>query len=240
MHKLKMRGMQSNASNELLGRFRPMVFSITDDGVAHRRKLRPDLILQSCDQLNPDERRICKNTVDAVSKFGANRLGISRRPQLLKHSFASKIVNQCPCFSAETAAQYRKIPPHGSVREKLSHERISIPISLRKQQNPGGKTIDAMHDQGSLFLQLQCCDKQRQSRLSIRALDRHSEKSGRFVESDHGVVFIEDGELPRETRLAPNFADRSPVQLSRTAASASRRLLHWLGSDNRPIIKPFR
>src|SRR5260370_15533486 len=167
MHKLKMRGMQSNAGNELLRRLRPVVFSITDDRVAHRRELRPDLILQSCHQLNAHEGRISKNPFDGVSKFGANRLGVSRRPQLLKHSFASKIVNQRSCFSAETAAQYRKIPPHGSMREKLSHEHISIPISLRKQQNPGAETIDAMHDQGSLFLQLQRCDKQRQSRRSI-------------------------------------------------------------------------
>jgi hypothetical protein len=54
MDKPKMRGMESNAINELLRRFRPVVFSIADNRVAHRRKLRPDLILQSCNQLDPD------------------------------------------------------------------------------------------------------------------------------------------------------------------------------------------
>jgi hypothetical protein len=34
-------------------------------------------------------------------------------------------------------------------------ERISIRTGLRKQQSPGGKAIDAMHDQGSLSLQLE-------------------------------------------------------------------------------------
>src|SRR5260370_2001735 len=172
MHKLKRRGMQSNAGNELLRRRRPVVFSITDDRVAHRRELRPDLILKSWNQLNPHEGRISENPFDGVSKFGANRLGVSRRPQLLKHSFASKIVNQRSCFSAETAAQYRKIPPHGSMREKLSHEHISIPISLRKQQNSGGETIHALHDQGSPFLQLHPCYTHRQTRLIILALHR--------------------------------------------------------------------
>ena len=55
MDKLKMRGMKSNASNQRLRRFRPVVFSIADNRVANRRKLRSDLILQSCHQLNPDE-----------------------------------------------------------------------------------------------------------------------------------------------------------------------------------------
>ena len=47
MNKLKMRGMKRNASDELLRRFRPVVFSVTDNRVAHRGKLHPDLILQS-------------------------------------------------------------------------------------------------------------------------------------------------------------------------------------------------
>jgi hypothetical protein len=146
MHKLKMRGMQSDASNQLLRRFRVVVFPITDDRVTYRRKLYPDLILQSCGQLNLHKRRIGKNAFDGISKFGANRLGVSCRPQLLKHSFASKIVNQRSCLRAEMTADYCEISSHGSMREKLSHERISIPIRLRKQQNPGGVTIDAMHD----------------------------------------------------------------------------------------------
>ena len=65
--------------------------------------------------------------------------------------------------------------------EKLSHQRISIRTSLRKQQSPGGKTIDSVHDEGSLSLRLEFCNKQRQSGRSVRALNRHSQKSGRFV-----------------------------------------------------------
>ena len=158
-----------------------MVFSVADNRVAHRRKLRSDLILQSCHQFNPDERSIRKKAFDGISKFGTSRLGVSRRAQLLKHSFTSKIVHKRSCLNAETAAQYREILPYGSMSEKLSHQRISIRTGLRKQQSPGGKTIDAMHDQGSLSLQLEFCNKQRQSGRSIGALNRHSQKSGRFV-----------------------------------------------------------
>jgi hypothetical protein len=182
-----------------------VVFSIADNRVAHRRKLRSDLILQSCHQLNPDERSIRKKAFDGISKFGTSRLGVSRRAQLLKHSFTSKIVYERPCLNAETAAQYREILPYGSMSEKLSHQRISIRTGLRKQQSPGGKTIDAMHDQGSLSLQLEFCDQQRQSGRSIEALNRHSQKSGRFVENDHGIVFVKHGKLTRETRPAPVF-----------------------------------
>jgi hypothetical protein len=62
-----------------------------------------------------------------------------------------------------------------------------------------------MHDQSSLSLQLEFCDKQRQSGRSVRALNRHSEKSGRFVENDHGIVFVKQGKLPGETRPASVF-----------------------------------
>ena len=93
MNKLKMRGMKSNASDPLLRRFRPMVFPVADERVAHGGKLRPDLILQSCHQLNPDERGIRKNVFDGISKFCPGRLWVSGRPQLLKHSLASKIMD---------------------------------------------------------------------------------------------------------------------------------------------------
>ena len=74
--------------------------------------------------------------------------------------------------------------------EKLPHQRIPVGTGLGKQQNPGGKTIDAMHDQGPLSLRLEFSDQQRQSGRSIGALNRHSQKSGRFVENDHGIVFV--------------------------------------------------
>ena len=93
MDELKMRGMKRNASNELFRRFRPVVFSITDNRVAHRGKLRPDLILQSRHQLNPDERSIRKLAFDGISKFGTSCLGIFRRAQPLIHSFTAKIVH---------------------------------------------------------------------------------------------------------------------------------------------------
>jgi len=94
--------------------------------------LRSDLILQPCHQLNPDERSIRKKAFDGISKFGTSRSGVSRRAQLLKHSFTSKIVHERPCLNAETAAQYREILPYGSMVEKLSHQRISIRTGLCK------------------------------------------------------------------------------------------------------------
>ena len=83
-----------------------------------------------------------------------------------------------------------------------------------------------MHDQSSLSLQLESCDEQRQSGRSIGALDRHSQKSGRFVEDDYGIVFVKHGKLPGETRPAPIFVGRYPIRLSATVASLSRKFLH--------------
>ena len=130
--------------------------------------------------------------------------------------------------------------PNGSMVEKLSHQHISIRTGLRKQQSTRGKTIDAMHNQRSLPLQFEFCDEERQSGRSIGALNRHSQKSGRFVENDHSIVFVKDGKVPGETRPAPVFVSSDPIRLSPSAARLSRMFLHWLGADDHAIIKPFR
>src|ERR1700676_1386499 len=122
--------------------------------------------------------------------------------------------------------------PNGSMVEKLSHQHISIPTGLRKQQSPRSKTINAMHNQGSLSFQFKFCDKERQSGQSIGALNRHCQKSCRFVENTHGIVFVEDGKFPGETRPASFFMGRNPIRLSPMAARLSRMFLHWLGADD--------
>jgi hypothetical protein len=182
-----------------------VVLPIADERVAQGRKLRSNLILQACRQLNPNQRSIGKKAFDGIAKFSASRLGISRRPQLLEHSFTPKIVDERPCLGVDAAAQYRQVLPYRGMREKLAHERIPIRIGLGKQQNPGNKTIDAMHDQGSLFLQLKFCDEQRQSRRSIGPFYRHSQKSGRFIDSDDGIVFVQQRNLAGEGGPTPIF-----------------------------------
>jgi hypothetical protein len=80
--------------------------------------------------------------------------------------------------------------------EKLSNEYIPIRFSLRKEQNSGRKTIDAMYHEGALSLQFQFRGKKRQSGRSIGAFNRYRWKSGRFIEGHHGVVFVKHGKLP--------------------------------------------
>lgn len=132
MNELKMRGMKSDPGNQLFRRFSPVVFPVAYDRVAARRKLHPDLVLQSCHQFNPDERGIRKNALNGISKFGAGRLRVPRRPQLLEHSFASKIMDQRPGLNAGMATHYRQVLPHGCMGQKLLHKRISVPFRFRK------------------------------------------------------------------------------------------------------------
>jgi hypothetical protein len=80
--------------------------------------------------------------------------------------------------------------------EKLSNEYVAIRLSFRKEQNPGRKTIDAMHDEGSLSLQPEFGGEKGPGGRSIGALDRHSRKSGRFIEDHHGIVLVKQGKLP--------------------------------------------
>jgi hypothetical protein len=76
-----------------------------------------------------------------------------------------------------------------------------------------------MYDKGSLSLQSESGGEKRPSGRSIGALDRHSRKSGGFIEDHHGIVFVKHGKLPRETGLPPILAG--------TATALSWKLLHW-------------
>ena len=196
MNELKMRCVKSDASDSPLRRFRQVVFSVTHDRVTGRCKLHSDLILQSRDQGNSDERSAQKRAFDGISKFGTSRLGVALGAQPLKHSFPPKVMHEVPFLGAETPANYREILPHRSVAEKLSNERIPIRFSFRKEQNPGSKTIDTMYDKGSLSLQFQFCGKKRQGGRCIGAFHRHSQESSRFIEGHDRIVFVEDGKLP--------------------------------------------
>ena len=150
-----------------------MVFSIADNRVAHRQKLRSDLILQPRYQLNPDERSIRKKAFDGISKFGTGYLSFSRRAQLLKHSFTSKVVHERPRRPRSTArycltgvwsrncgtSASRSGPvfpdskaPGGKTNRKLELRRI-----LGKQ-NPISRLLYANHlrESGSALFQRAC------------------------------------------------------------------------------------
>jgi len=105
-------------------------------------------------------------------------------------------MHERPFPGAETPAHHREVLPDWSMAEKLSDECISIRFSFRKEQNPGRKTINAMHHKGALSLQFQLCGKKRPSGRSIGAFNGHSRKSGRFIEGHHGIVFVKHDKLP--------------------------------------------
>ena len=87
-----------------------------------------------------------------ISEFSTSRLGAAFGGQLLKHSFSPKVVNQRSFPGGEMSANHCEILPHRGVADKLSNQCVSIRFRFCKEQNPGGKTIDAMHDKGSLSL----------------------------------------------------------------------------------------
>ena len=196
MNELKMPCMKSDASNSPLRCFRLVVFSVADDRVADSRKLHSDLILQSRHQRDSDERSGAQTAFDAIPEFSPSRLEVALGGQPLKHPFSSKVVNEPPFFDAEMSANYCKILPHRSVAEKLSNECVSVRLGFCKEQNPGRKTIDAMHHKGSLSLPFQFGRKQRPCGRCRGAFHWHSRKSGRFIEGDDGIVFVEHDKLP--------------------------------------------
>jgi len=207
MHEFQMRSMKSDAVNERLRRFFPAIFSIADYGMAQRQKLRSNLILQSGYEFNPHQSRIRKKAFNRISEFSARGLGIFCRAQLLIHSFAPKIMRQRCLLNSDPPAHRCKVLPDGGMGEELPHQSLAIGRGLRKEQRAGGKTIDAMHDEGALLFPFQSIGEQRPCGGSLRTLDGHGQKAGGFVDYDYGIVFVKDGKLQRKTRAARVFSD---------------------------------
>ena len=195
MYKLEMRGMQRNARNTPLRRLLGMILSVADDGMAERRKLHTDLILQSCHQGHPDQRSAAKKPFDRIAKFGSRRFRVARTSQLLEHPFLPKVVNERPIFGLEVPAHDGEILPDRSVFEKLLHQRLAICPGLGKQQDSGGVAIDAMDDKDPLFLFSLAPQKEATGRRRAGVLRRHSQKLGRFVKGNDGIVFVEHGKI---------------------------------------------
>ena len=177
-----------------------MIFPVTDDRVADCRKLRADLILQSSHQRHPDKSGAGKKPLDGISKFGPSGFGVSLCPQVLKHPYASEIVNQSPLFGVQAPAKNHQILPVWLMPEKLSNEHISIGLGLGEEQNAGRETVDAMDNQGSLPPRRKSLGKQRQSGRTVGAFDGHSRQARRFVDGHYGIVLVKHGKLPREAR----------------------------------------
>lgn len=195
MKELKIRCVKSDAGNSTFRGFRRVVFPVADHRVADCRELHPDLILQSRHQRNPDERGVPKRLFDGIPKFGTSRRGVAFPGQFLKHAVSSKVVNERPFFGAGTPANRREVLPHRSVGEKLSNQCVPIRLALGKEQHPGGKTIDAVHDHCPLPLPLQLRGKKRQGGRSIGALHGHSRQAGRFVDGYDSIVFVQHNQL---------------------------------------------
>lgn len=196
MNKLKMRRVESHASDQTFGRFRRVILPVTDDRMADCRKLRPNLILQSGHQCNPDERGAGKHPFDGISKFCASRFGVVLGAQSLEHPYTSKIVNQRPFSCSETPAKNRYILPYRHMSEKLSNERFPIGLCFGEEQNAGRELIDAVDNHSALSLPRKSLGKQRQSGQTIGAFDRHSRQAGRFIEDYHGIILVKHAKIP--------------------------------------------
>ncbi len=206
MKKLKMRGVQRHAADELLGRFRAVIFPVADERVAYGRKLRPNLVLQPGHEFNPDQRGIRQNTLDGEPEFRASRFRIFRAAQLLERPLPSQVVHERSARRRETAPHDCKILPDRNVAEKLPYERVSICMGLSEQQYPGSKAIDAMHDLRPP--QFKRGRKHRQSRGHAGDFDWHRQQSGRLVNHDQGFVLIKHGQFAGEARAARTAVGR--------------------------------
>ncbi len=192
MDEFQTRGMKSHAIDQRLRRFCAVIFSVANYRMPHNRKLRADLILQSGHQLHANQGRVGKKPFDRIVKFGAGRVRISRSSQLLKHPLAAEMVNECVSLGFNASAQGDKVLPDGRVSKELTNQFVTIGAGLRKQQDAGGKAVDAMYDVDALPLELQPLLQKRQGGYGVRALDRHRQEPGWLVENDDGIVFVED------------------------------------------------
>src|SRR5262249_45083115 len=77
MNKFEARRMQGEAVNLPLRSLFRSILSVPDHRMTNRQKLHPDLILQSGDERDADERCVAKLAFHRVSQLGAGALGIA-------------------------------------------------------------------------------------------------------------------------------------------------------------------
>jgi len=161
MNKMQVGRMKRDPGNSTLRGFVMAVLPVADDRMAEGCKLYSDLILQSRQQRDPQQRSCVERALDGVAEFSAGRFAVPLRAQLLIHTFSSKIVDKRPRFRGETPANHGQILPDGSMSEKLPNQCVSIACGLGKEENSGRETIDAMDYQSSLSAGLQVLRQKR-------------------------------------------------------------------------------
>ena len=191
-----MRCVKSHAGNPPLLCLLRTIFSVADHGMSARRKLHPDLVLQSRYQRDADKRSCAQQTFNRIPEFSARTPRVVCRGQLLKHSYPTKVVDERSFTGAQMSADHRKILPHRSVAEKLLHQRVAVPLSLGKEHNSGGEAIDAVYDKCLLPLPFQFAGKKRPDGRRVGAFHRHCGKAGRLINRHNRVVFIKHGKIP--------------------------------------------
>src|SRR5581483_3638404 len=121
------------------------------------------------------------------------RLAFLRVSDSLKHSFSSKIVNKCALSGRKMSANDGEILPDRSMSEELADQCIAVRLRFREKQKPGGKAVNTMHHERSLFSAPQFSRKQRPCGRRVGVWHGNGGKSGRFIEGDHGLVFVNNG-----------------------------------------------
>ena len=172
------------------------VLSIPDHRMTNRQKLHPDLILQSGDERDADERCIAKLSFHRVSQFGAGTRGVALAGGPLKLIFPpAQVVDKSAGHCRENSANHREILPHRRMSDELVDQRFAVALGLGKQQEARGEAVDAVDDERPLSSRLEFRSEQRLYRRRIRTFDRNREKSGGLVDDHDGVVFIHHREL---------------------------------------------
>ena len=94
MSELEVCGVEGNAVYFSFGCFFGRIFAVADDGVAERCELHADLVLQSCNERDANQRRAAKGLFDGITKFRASCPRIFLGAQFLKHVLTPQVVNE--------------------------------------------------------------------------------------------------------------------------------------------------
>src|SRR5579884_1099171 len=79
MDELQALRVKRNAIDAVLFGFRGMILAVADDGMADGGELDADLVLQSGDELDVEQRRVAELALEPVMEFGASGLGVAGR-----------------------------------------------------------------------------------------------------------------------------------------------------------------
>lgn len=175
---------------------------IADERAPDSSKLRTDLVFESADELDLDDRPSSKLLDYPVTERGESRPSISFSNDLLPELMCRlrEIMGELARFLLGRTGEHGEVTPVGGPILELFDQRVPAPLTERKEEKSARIAVDTVDYSRVAFLRgkhlAQNVERVRRSAVG----ERNGEDPRRFIDDDEVAVFVNYGEYPPSAR----------------------------------------